>query len=250
MASMLKGKVAAMVGNIAQSFEHDSKAQTQLREKQARWDTAGLLDNVARLEKTMNDEMKRRTEANKTLQGMFEAQMLTVQDKLEASLLERIDGLTNSVGSLNDRIDAVERDFSQAREQYIRDIEDRSAMVAKDASSLYVSFQAEKNDRKEREEMIIAKLRDMEGRTAERLQNEQKLCEQQFSALREQLSAVVQDNGDNKFHNYILEEMAALKNGVVMETQVREHSDDEIVNALNHYTKSIQDALRIVSQAG
>merc|ERR1719220_3457740 len=120
-------------------MDMDMKARREAEELHAN----GLRDNIARLEKTLNAEIKRRVEANKALQGMFEAQMATVQDKLEAGLLDRLDQLHAAVGSLNDRVDCVEKDFSQAREQYIRDIEDKSAMVAKDCASLQTSFQNE-----------------------------------------------------------------------------------------------------------
>merc|ERR1719203_2365417 len=211
--------------------------------------TTALKNNIARLEKTLNSEIKRRVEANKALQGMFEAQMATVQDKLEAGLLDRLDQLHASVGSLNGRVDAVEKDFMEAREQYIRDIEDKSSMVAKDAAALQEVCQNERADRKERETLIVAKLRDLDARTADRLAAEQRECDLKFQELREELDVAVKDNGDQRFQDYILEEMAALKNGLVVETQSREAADDDIVNALNHYTKAIQDALCVVNQA-
>merc|ERR1719272_728237 len=93
-------------------------------------------DNIVRLEKTLNSEIKRRVEANKALQAVFEAQMATVQDKLEAVFLERFDQLHSAVDSLNDRMGVIEKDFSQSRERYVRDVEDKSAMVAKDVASL------------------------------------------------------------------------------------------------------------------
>ena len=34
-----------------------------------------------------------------------------------------------------------------------------------------------------------------------------------------------------------------------MESQTREASDDDIVQALNHYTKALQDALRIANSS-
>merc|ERR1712151_824497 len=120
--------------------EMESKGRKDQEETQLN----SLRDNIARLEKTLNSEIKKRVEANKALQGMFEAQMATVQDKLEAGLLDRLDQLHSAVGSLNDRVDAVEKDFSQAREQYICDIEDKSAMVAKDAANLQQAFQNER----------------------------------------------------------------------------------------------------------
>merc|ERR1712039_673105 len=167
----------------------------------------------------------------------------------EAGLLDRLDGLHSAVGSLNDRIDSVEKDFSQAREQYIRDIEDKSSMVAKDAAALQTAFQNERADRKERETLIVTKLKDLDARTAERLANEQQVSDTKFVELREELDVAVRDDGDKRFQDYILEEMAALKNGLVVETQTRETADDDIASALGHYTKAIQEALRVVNQA-
>lgn len=241
-------RLASVSGRFS-GFERQMDMERKARQEAEEAHHNNLRDNIARLEKTLNSEIKRRVEANKALQGMFEAQMATVQDKLEAGLMERLDQLQTAVGSLNDRVDSVEKDFSQAREQYIRDIEDKSTMVAKDAQQLQQAFQAERADRKERETLIVARLRDLDNRTQERLAGEQKALEQRYQDLREELDVAVKDDGDKRFQDYILEEMAALKNGLVVETQTREQADDDIVNALNHYTKAIQDALRVVNQA-
>lgn len=241
-------KLQSLNGNFS-GFERQMEMESKARKEVEEGHTTNLKNNIARLEKTLNSEIKRRVEANKALQGMFEAQMATVQDKLEAGLLDRLDQLHSAVNSLNQRVDAVEKDFSQAREQYIRDIEDKSAMVAKDAASLQQAFQNERSDRKERETLIVARIRDLDARTAERFTNEQKVCDQKYQQLHEEFEVAVKDDCDKKFQDYILEEMAALKNGLIVETQVREQADDDIVNALNHYTKAVQDSLRTVNTA-
>eukprot|EP00933_Yihiella_yeosuensis_P014671 TRINITY_DN13057_c0_g1_i1.p1 TRINITY_DN13057_c0_g1~~TRINITY_DN13057_c0_g1_i1.p1 ORF type:complete len:295 (-),score=82.61 TRINITY_DN13057_c0_g1_i1:210-989(-) len=214
-----------------------------------------LKETVVRLERTLNAEVKRRIESNKALQGMFEAQVATMQDKLEAGLLGRLDQIGASLTSINDRVDCVEKDFSLTREQYVRDIEDRSSLVAKDAQALQASFLHERAERKDRETLIIAKLRDLDARTAEMVASEDQSIEDRYKELHDDLKVAVANNdedgggGDNSFQDYILSEMAGLKNGLLMETQQREQADDDIVNALNHYTKAIQDALRVVNQA-
>lgn len=208
-----------------------------------------IRDNIARLEKTLNSEVQRRTDANKALQGMFEAQMATVQDKLEAGLVDRLDALDDAVKSLESRIDIVDDDFSQARERYIQDIEDKSAMVSKDVTALQLAFQNERADRKDRETLIVAKLRDLEARTQEKFVKDEGVLEQQHSDLVQSLSEALHEDNDKRFHEHILEEMAALKTGLVLESQTRESADDNIVSALNHYTQAIQEALRVVNQA-
>lgn len=237
--------ISEKFSGFERQLEVDSKARRHIDESQH----VLLRDNVARLEKTLNAEIKRRVEANKALQGMFEAQMATVQDKLEAGVLDRLDQLHVAVESLNDRVDAVEKDFSQAREQYIRDIEDKSSMVAKDAQALQMSFQNERRDRKERETLIIAKLRDLDASTSEKLSKEQNTLENKYTELRDELNVAVRSEDNRVFQDYILQEMAALKNGLVVESQTRELADDDIVRALEHYTKAVQDALRVVNQA-
>jgi len=242
----------AKLASISQrfsGFERQMEMESKARKEMEEGHVNSLKDNIARLEKTLNAEIKRRVEANKALQGMFEAQMATVQDKLEAGLLDRLDQLHAAVTSLSTRVDSVERDFSQGREQYIQDIEEKNSMLGKEAATLQTAFENERSDRREREALILSKIRDLDARAAERLSLEQEAVEQKYDVLKEELDVAAREDGDKRFQDYILEEMAALKNGLVVETQTREQADDDIVNALSHYTHAIQDALRVVNTA-
>jgi len=232
-------------------FEREMEMETRSRKTTDESKLGTIKDDMSKLERTLNSEIKRRVEANKALQGMFESQIATVQDKLEAVFVERLDRLQSRVDSLNDRMGVVEKDFSQSREKYIRDIEDKNQMVAKDVASLQGTFRQEKVDRKEREQATALKLRDHAARTQAKFEEEEKIREAKYQALREELeeSKRLRERGDDKFQAFILEEVAALKNGLVVETQTREQADDDIVNSLNHYTHVLQDALRVVNRA-
>jgi len=250
MASTGNPKLSALSERFS-GFERQMEMETKARKDTEENALNSVKDNVARLEKTLNAEIKRRVEANKALQGMFESQMATVQDKLEAVFLERFDQLHSAVDGINDRMGIVEKDFMQSREQYIRDIEDKSTMVVKDVATLQSFFQNERADRKERETLVAAKIRDLEARTAERIASLQQMCEEKYVILHEELleSKRVREDNDKTFQDYIIEEVASLKNGLVVESQTREKADDDIVSALNHYTKALQEALRVVNQA-
>ena len=50
-----------------------------------------------------------------------------------------------------------------------------------------------------------------------------------------------------RIQTLIMEEIASLKNGLLNETQSREEADESIVTALNEYTKTLQDSLRVVN---
>jgi len=230
-------------------FEQQLKVRSMMRKDAEENEIVRISDNVTRLEHLLNNEVQRRGEANKALQGMFEAQMATVQDKLEAGLMDRLESLHVAVDSLHDRVDSVESDFSQARESYVKDIEDKSIMVSKDVDTLQVAFTNERADRKERETLIVAKLRGLEERIAARFTQELVVLEEQQKELREELEVAVCEDNDKRFQDHILEEMASLKTGLVVESQTRESADDNIVSAINHYTQAIQEALRVVVKA-
>merc|ERR1719159_2297235 len=178
-------------------FEKQMEMETKHRKDNEESKLSSIRDAMMKLEKTLNSEIKRRVEANKALQGMFESQIATVQDQLQAS-----------VDSLNDRMGIVERDFSMEREKYIRDIEDKNAMVAKDVNNLQNAFENEKVDRKEREFLIAKKLGDHETRTQGKFEQEQNAREQKYQSLREELeeSKRMREKGDEKFQTFILEE--------------------------------------------
>lgn len=62
------------------------------------------------------------------------------------------------------------------------------------------------------------------------------------------ISAGVRQTSECKFQTIMLEELKQLKVKIQSETEARIAEDEEIVNAVNDYTRALQDGLRIVSQ--
>lgn len=240
------GALREKFSNFQNQWESETKHRIQ-RDSTKLDDTK---EAMSKLEGTLNSEIKRRVEANKALQTLFEHQIQSIQERLESVFIERLDKLQCAVDSLGDRMGAVERDFTLTREQYIQDIEDKNAVVAKDVNSMQNAFENEKIDRKERELAVSRKLSEHETRTQAAFETQTASREQKYSSLRSELDQIKRsrEKGDDKFQTFILEEVASVKNGLTAEGQQREQADDDIVQALNHYTKCLQDALRIINQ--
>jgi len=249
MATATQAKISALREKFA-NFHNQWENETKHRMTRESGKLDDTKDSMAKLEQTLNSEIKRRVEANKALQSLFEHQIQSIQDRLEAIFIDRLEKLQVSVDSLSDRMTAVERDFTLTREQYIQDIEDKNAVVAKDVNGMQNAFENEKIDRKERELAISKKLSEHETRTQAAFDAQEAMREQKYSSIRQELDQIklVRERGDDKFQTFILEEVAVVKNGLVAESQAREQADDDIVQALNHYTKCLQDALRIINQ--
>jgi len=243
--------MANRLGNQLQSnlevFEKNNQVDMRSRQDREEQELRVINETMARLETTLNREVQRRDDTNKAIQGMFEAHMATVQDKLEAGLVVKLDGLIVSVDALNKRVENMEKEFTEARECYTRDTEDKSTMVAKDLVSLRQKFQQEFAERKDRETLIIAKLRDLQERSEQKLNTDLKLLEEQTAELNESLQVSVRQE-ESRFQEWVFQELAALRNGLTVESQTRQHSDDEIVSALNQYTSSVTEAMRVINQ--
>lgn len=52
---------------------------------------------------------------------------------------------------------------------------------------------------------------------------------------------------DEKFQTLVLDEINNLKSAIQMEREERISEDDEIVQAVNDYTRALQDGLRIIN---
>ena len=206
-------------------------------------------ETLIKLEKTLNAEIKRRVEANKALQEMFEAQIITMQEKLETGFDERIEKVEEAVSGVSDRLALIERDFAIERDRYVRDIEDKNAMVARDVNGLQQAFENERVLRAEKEAVIIKRLTDLETKTDDKLDSHKVSTDSKLISVRSDMEEIHRMNctGEDKFERFVLEELASLKNSVIIETQSRESADDDLVTALNQYTKALQDALRIIN---
>ena len=198
----------------------------------------------------MNAEIKRRVEANKALQEMFEAQILSVQERLESGFEERLEKVEDAVTAVNDRLALIERDFAIERDRYVRDIEDKNGLVAKDVNALQGAFENERIVRAEKEAIMVKRLGDLESKADDKIEANRINLDNRLIQIRSEMEDIyrMSSSGEDKFEQFALEEVASLKNSLIIETQSRESADDDLVNALNHYTKALQDALRIINQ--
>ena len=180
---------------------------------------------------------------------MFESQILSVQEKLESGFDERLEKVEEAINGVSDRLGLIERDFAMERDRYVRDIEDKNALVARDVNALQTAFENERIVRAEKEAMLVRRLGDLEAKTDDKIETSKAVLDNRVLQMRTEMEDLhrANINGEDKFEQFVLEELASLKNSVLIETHGRESADDDLVNALNHYTKALQDALRIIN---
>ena len=80
-----------------------------------------------------------------------------------------------------------------------------------------------------------------------RKQERQRLLD--AAAERERAEAAAREKADEVFKSEMLRKMAAVEKDLEVETRNRQASEEQLVNALNDYTRALQDGLAIVNRA-
>ncbi|KEP60128.1 UNVERIFIED_CONTAM: SF-assemblin/beta giardin protein [Hammondia hammondi] len=180
-----RSKLAVLSERI-HGFEKQMECEAKQRREGEEGRLLAIREAITKLEKTLNAEIKRRVEANKALQAMFESQLLGVQDKLSSVFVEKFEQLQCALDALNDRLAVVEREFTVEREKQTKEWEEKNELLGRDMAAI------------------------------------QSAREQKYDQVREELEEAkrVRERGEEKFQTFVLEEVAALKNGLILESQV------------------------------
>eukprot|EP00922_Rhytidocystis_sp_ex-Travisia-forbesii_P023072 GHVS01033886.1.p1 GENE.GHVS01033886.1~~GHVS01033886.1.p1 ORF type:complete len:274 (+),score=60.69 GHVS01033886.1:58-822(+) len=243
------GKLSNLVQERISGFELQIQSEAAQRKSTEESRITKVNESIAKLEKSLNGEIRRRLDGNKQLTEIFSQQVGEVQSKLEKLFVEKLDMLQSSVEGLNKRASIIETEFVQQKEKYIKEVQEQNVTVARDVTTLQTSFDSEKLSRSDRESQLCRRLGELESKSQAQLEAERNLREQKYSTFHQSLEEAkgARADEDEKFEGFIMKEMDGLKTGLVSETQERERADDDIVQAINHYTKALQDALRLVN---
>eukprot|EP00927_Polykrikos_kofoidii_P083378 TRINITY_DN8518_c0_g1_i1.p1 TRINITY_DN8518_c0_g1~~TRINITY_DN8518_c0_g1_i1.p1 ORF type:complete len:322 (-),score=78.30 TRINITY_DN8518_c0_g1_i1:52-945(-) len=229
-----------------QGFEQQVEADVKARLHVEESSTEGMKESLSRLQTMLESEMTRRVEAQEELQAFFDAQTATVTTEF----LDRYETICSCVDALGDRMTTVEKDFSQSRERYINDMEERSRVIDADLACFKDNFEQEMRVRREAESILETKFNDLEASSSEKLGQDRQIYSdktrrvfEDFEELKRQCDAT-----RGEFEDASKLDLQTLRKTIADEAQKREQADDDIVNALNFYTKGLQEALRTFSQ--
>jgi len=231
-------------------FERQVAAETKARKVTEEASFEVLRDTLLKLESSVDTEIQRCETSNRSAQAACEAKLSAAQGQLEAFFLEQFDHVHSLVDALDDRIGTVETTFVQARESYLQDMDDRSTALDQELSDLRRNFEDELAERKENESNVLARICRAEIATDEKLVREHRICEQKYVQLATDAAenSHARQEYQRNYQQKVMTELEDTKRQLAMVTKAREQADDDIVVALNHYTKALQGALSTVSQ--
>jgi len=203
-------------------------------------------EGLVKLEKALNAEIKRRVEANKTLQQITEQLANDMLDRVQKKILRRMERLTSAIESLSTRCTTLERGIQQFKGELPSKLQVDTAALIREIAELKSAMEADKKHRIERDTQYLKRIAEVEYGIDSKFESSFAVLEQQTQALKQEIENLsrTDDTSEEQFRAFILEEVSSLKNGLNLATQAREQTDDEIVQAINQYTNALQKGLR------
>ncbi|CAD2098758.1 SF-assemblin, putative [Plasmodium vinckei brucechwatti] len=232
-----------------EGFEKEIKNEIMQKKSVEKEKIYVIREAINKLEKNLNSEIKKRIEHNKNIQTIFSSEISKVQEKIENVVNDKVNEIQNAIKVLNDKINTISGNIENEKIKCIQNLEKKNNNIAKEFSNLQASFQQDKINNKEKENNICKKLEEIEKKSESKIANEKKIRDSKYQEIISYIEEIKRENkGKNEnFQNFVLEEISTIKNGLVMESQAREAADDDIVQAVNHYTKALQDSLRLIN---
>mmetsp|Transcript_54597 Transcript_54597/g.150283 ORF Transcript_54597/g.150283 Transcript_54597/m.150283 type:complete len:242 (+) Transcript_54597:268-993(+) len=231
------------------SFDIDMKVGTRQRRENDEFKIFKMKQQLAGLESNLHAEVKYRQEMNKSVQNWMSDEVNALsahcddlRDDQQLRIQRRIDKVAN-------RITDMEQRFAKDMAEIPVQIEERGAALAAMLKITVAAIEEERASRVAREEAITKKLADHEAMVALEFSDHRNGRENALDDLQSSLEDHIRQHMkfDEKCKAAFREEIASLKNSVVLESQERERHDLELAAALKRYITKLQSSLHIVN---
>lgn len=210
-------------------------------------------ETVIKLEKAMNCEIKRRVDANTQVHMLTEHLANDMLERLQSNILVRVEKLAISIESLTLRCAALEKAIAQFKGELPSKLQVDTACLVKEISALRKQAENDRKDRIERDTVLLRRLSEMDSHEAAQLEQSYADQTRLFQRTKNEIDGLARqaemEKADSeartdKFRTFILEEIAGMKNTLVLTMQARSQTDDEIVQAMTQYTHALQKGLK------
>ena len=231
------------------AFDADMRIGTRQRREKDEFKVFTMQQQMAVLERSLHNEVKKRTEMTKSIKTWCDTQVEEMRAKFQQDVNERRVKLQERVDGLRERTNDMRRRFTVDMHAIPLDIEARGKALAERLHHTMEQFEAESKSRKEREASMLRRLAHDESRTASSFDTARTERENDYVRLRKALDdhAKARNKRDQALKDRLSQDLARLRNQVSVEQKIRWREDAELAAAMNGYIEKIQQSLYIVN---
>ena len=246
----VSGKLNAMADDF-NNFFGDLEEETTIRKQSEEQRVVRMERELGKIETVIATETKRRIEASKALQTMFEAKVVAMQREFKAKLRGAFEPLQSQIDALVSRVEELELVMENERRDREKEIQKANKEVLDKFAVHQKQFEVEKVTRLQREAQTLKRVGDEVFRIQQKITAERTAREAAIVLMKDDFMAAhkAREKADEVFKSEMLRKMAVVEKDLEVETKNREASEEQLVNALNDYTRALQDGLRIVNRA-
>lgn len=246
----VSGKLNAMADDF-NNFYGDLEEETTIRKQAEEQRVVRMERELGKIEQVLATETKRRIEASKALQTMFEAKVIALQKEFKADLRSAFEPLQAQIDALVGRVEQLELTMENERRDREKEIQKANKEVLDKFAVHQKQFEVEKVTRLQREAQTLKRVGDEVFRIQQKITAERTAREASIVLMKDDFMAAhkAREKADEVFKSEMLRKMTVVEKDLEVETKNREASEEQLVNALNDYTRALQDGLRIVNRA-
>jgi len=233
------------------NFYGDLEEETRIRKQAEERRLTRIERELTKIERVIATETKRRIEASKALQNMFEEKLSAMQVEFKEELRSTYEPLQEQIDGLIDRVDRLEQRMEDEKRDREHEIQRANKELLGKFAEHVKQFEVEKVTRLQREAQTLKRVGDEVFRVQQKVTAERVARESSIIQMKDDFWAAVKarEKADEIFKSEMLRKMAAVERDLEIETTNRIASEEQLVIALNDYTRALQDGLKIVNRA-
>lgn len=231
------------------SFDTDMRVGTRQRREKDEFKIYKMKQQLAGLESNLHAEVKYRQEMNKSVKSWMSDEVTSLTAHCDDLRDDQQLRIQRRIAKVADRITEMEGRFAKDMAAIPVQIEERGATLAAMLKVTVAAIEEERASRVAREEAITKALANHEAMVAGEFSEHRNSRENALDDLHLKLETHMRQHMkfDEKVKSAFKEEIASLKNSVVLEAQERERHDLELAGALKRYILKLQSSLHIVN---
>ncbi len=178
------------------------------------------------LDELIKNEIIQRNEFNKKLKIEIELFCNSILQKLQKRINTKFNNLIEFLETIEVRIVTLERGIQQYKGELPSKLQVDTASLVKEVSDIRQRMENDERVWAARDEAIQKRISDSMNR------------------IFGNIDIIESKEINNSFNEFLISEIAEIRNLISIESEMRTNSDDEIFKALERYTQSLQNGMR------
>jgi len=230
-------------------FESLMKERSQQRREKEEQSLAQVMIQLTTAERALSMETQRRIESTHAIQKSCTQKIIEMENNFQRILDERTQRMEERLASVQEKVEELAANFEEERAS----VPAYMSKTGEELVNMVATFQKElvdeRNDRLNREGRILKQMDDHASEIITSIEDEAKKCDEIAITLQERIETNEHLRAQNErdIQERIQNELSELRGMIDKEKQERKVEDDEIVMALNKYTKQLQGSLSVIS---